>query len=175
MKTKTQTKSRFYIGKTIIETRDTIKNKIDAKTKKHIKARVETSRKFISDLKKNPVKQLDSFIDDNKQSIKKFTIDSKKRYRTFISDNKITMKKVFKGVSGDAKLFADDIKGFKSKTFDKFTAKNTAAKSIEKRINKITARIPSSLNLPSKEEVQVLMTGVDGISRKVDKLNKLYA
>jgi len=71
--------------------------------------------------------------------------------------------------------FSDDIKDFKSKTFDKLTAKNTAAKSIEKRINKITARIPSSLNLPSKEEVQELMTGVDGISRKVDKLNKLYA
>ena len=68
------------------------------------------------------------------------------------------MEKVFKGVSGDAKLFADDIKGFKSKTLDKFTA-----------------RIPSSLNLPSKEEVQRLMTGVDGISKKVDKLNKFYA
>ena len=175
MPTKTQTKSRFYIGQTIIETRDTIKKRIDDQTKKQIKARVETSRKFISDLKKNPVKQLDSFIDDNKQSIKKFTMDSKNRYRTFISDNKITMEKVFKGVSGDAKLFTNDIKSFKSKTFDKFTAKNTAAKSIEKRINKITARIPSSLNLPSKEEVQVLMTGVDGISRKVDKLNKLYA
>ena len=175
MPAKTQTKSRFYIGQTIIETRDTIKKSIDDQTKKHIKARVKTSRKFISDLKKNPVKQLDSLIDDNKQSIKKFTIDSKNRYRTFISDNKITIKKVFKGVSGDAKLFADDIKGFKSKTFDKFTAKNTATKSIEKRINKITARIPSSLNLPSKEEVQELMTGVDGISRKVDKLNKLYA
>ena len=153
MPAKTQTKSRFYIGQTIIETTDTIKKRIGDQTKKHIKARVETSRKFISDLKKNPVKQLDSFIDDNKQSIKKFTIDSKNKYRTFISDNKTTMKKVFKGVSGDAKLFADDIKGFKSKTFDKFTAKNTTVKSIEKRINKITARIPSSLNLPSKEEV----------------------
>ena len=30
MPAKTQTKSRFYIGQTIIETRDTIKNKIDA-------------------------------------------------------------------------------------------------------------------------------------------------
>ena len=58
----TKTESRFYIGQTIIKTKTTLQNKIDAQTQKLIKARVKTSRKFISDLKKNPGKQLNSFI-----------------------------------------------------------------------------------------------------------------
>jgi len=171
MTAKTETKSRFYIGQTIIETRDTIKNKIDAQTKKNIKARVETSRKFISDLKKNPGKQFDSFIDDNKKYVKEFTNSSRTTYKTFVKESKTTMEKVIKGVTEDAKLVVSDVKNMKNKTFDTFTSK----KSINKRVNKIAAKIPSRLNLPSKDEIQGLMTGVDGINKKVDRLNKLYA
>jgi hypothetical protein len=94
------------------------------------------------------------------------------------------MEKVIKGVTGDAKLVVSDVKNMKNKTFDTFTSKKSitkrvnkiaAKKSITKAINKITAKIPSRLNLPSKDEIQGLMTGVDGINKKVDKLNKLYA
>ena len=184
MPAKTQTKSRFYIGQTIIKTKATLQNKIDAQTRKHIKARVKTSRKFISDIKKNPGKQLNSFIDDNKNRIKDFTNDSKKSYQAFINDSKTTMEKVIKGITGDAKLVVSDVKNMKNKTFDNFTSKKSitkrvnkiaAKKSITKAINEIAAKIPSRLNLPSKDEIQGLMTGVDGINKKVDKLNKLYA
>ena len=180
----TKTESRFYIGQTIIKTKATLQNKIDAQTQKHIKARVTTSRKFISDIKKNPGKQLNSFIDDNKNRIKDFTNDSKKSYQAFINDSKTTMEKVIKGITGDAKLVVSDVKNMKNKTFDNFTSKKSITKrvnkiatkkSITKAINEITAKIPSRLNLPSKDEIQGLMTGVDGINKKVDKLNKLYA
>jgi len=180
----TKTESKFYIGQNIIKTKTTLQNKIDAQTQKLIKARVKTSRKFISDLKKNPGKQLNSFIDDNKNRIKDFTNDSKKTYKLFVNDSKTTMDKVIKGVTGDVKLVVSDVKDMKNKTFDTFTSKETitkrvnkiaAKKSITKAINEITAKIPSRLNLPSKDEIQGLMTGVDGINKKVDRLNKLYA
>ena len=180
----TKTESRFYIGQTIIKTKNRLQNKIDAQTQKLIKARVKTGRKFISDIKKNPGKQLNSFIDDNKNRVKEFTSDSKKSYQTFIDDSKTTMEKVIKGVTGDVKLIVGDAKEMKNRAFDTFTSKKTITKrvnkiasknSIIKTINNITAKIPSRLNLPSKEEIQELMTGVDGINKKVDKLNKLYA
>ncbi|MEN8211399.1 MAG: hypothetical protein ABFR31_06750, partial [Thermodesulfobacteriota bacterium] len=135
-------------------------------------------------LKKNPGKQLNSFIDDNKNRIKDFTNDSKKTYKLFVNDSKTTMDKVVKGVTGDVKLVVSDVKDMKNKAFDTFTSKKSitkkankiaSKKSITKAINEITAKIPSRLNLPSKDEIQGLMTGVDGINKKVDKLNKLYA
>jgi hypothetical protein len=169
----TKTESKFYIGQTIIKTKNRLQNKIDAQTQKHIKARVITGRKFISDIKKNPGKQLNSFIDDNKNRVKEFTSDSKKNYQAFIDDSKTTMGKVVKGVTGDAQLIFDSFTSKKiiTKRVNKIVSKN----SITKTINNITAKIPSRLNLPSKEEIQELMTGVDGINKKIDKLNKLYA
>ncbi len=180
----TKTESRFYIGQTIIKAKNRLQNKIDAQTQKHIKARVKTGRKFISDIKKNPGKQLNSFIDDNKNRVKEFTSDSKKSYQVFINDTKTTMGKVVKGVTGDAQLIVDDVKEMKNRVLDSFTSKKNITKrvnkivsnnAITKAVNNIAEKIPSRLNLPSQEEIQELMTGVDGINKKVDKLNKLYA
>ena len=173
-----KTESRFYIGQTINEIKGTIKNrketlktKIDAQTKKHITSRVETSSNFIADLKKDPRKKMDAFINDNKTRVNDFAKDSKKTYQEFINDSKKTATKVVKGVKADAKLVRNDITDLKNKTFDKKVAKDF----IEKRVNKITKRIPSKLPIPTRKEVEALMTGIDGISKKVDALNKQYA
>jgi hypothetical protein len=154
--------SRFFIGQTIIDTRKTLKKKIDVQTKKHIKTKIKTSRQFMSDFKKDPGKQFDSFITEKKNRFKVFTKDSKKTYNGFVNDGKTTMKKVYKGVTSDARIVADDVKNISNKT-------------IERKIRTVTGKVFSKLNLPSKKAVHNLMADVDGINKKVDKLNKLYA
>ncbi len=167
--------SRFYIGQTIIKTRNTIKKKIEAQKEKHIDTRVKTGRKFLSEFKKHPRKQFDSLITENKNRIKDFTSDSKKTYSKFIDERKITAEKVCKGVSSDAKLLATDVKDFTKKTVDKMTVEKKTIKNIEKKFNSAAENIPYRLNLPSRKEINKLMAGVDVMNKKIDKLNKFYA
>ena len=167
----TKTESRFYIGQTVIDIKDTLKNKFDAKTTKHIKTRITTGKKFISDLKQNPKKHLSSVVDENKTRVKNFTKNSKKTYNNFINDSKQTATKVTKGLKSDIKIITGDMTNLKTRTLNKFTVKE----SINKKISNIAKKIPSKLNLPSTEEIQNLMTGIDGINKKVDKLNNMYA
>jgi polyhydroxyalkanoate synthesis regulator phasin len=78
---------------------------------------------------------------------------------------------IYKGVENDAKLIIEDIVALGKKNLDKIPMKKT----IEKKISHGIDSIPTKLNLPSKEEIDNLVTGLDGVNKKVDTLNKQYA
>ena len=78
---------------------------------------------------------------------------------------------VYKGIENDAKMILEDMVAMGKKNLDKIPMKKT----IEKKISHGIDSIPTRLNLPSKEEIDNLLTGIDGVSKKVDALNKEYA
>ena len=80
-------------------------------------------------------------------------------------------KKVYKGIENDAKLIMDDFVEMGRKKLDGIPMKKT----LEKTITSGIEAIPSRLNLPSKEEIDNLVAGIDGVSKKVDALNRHYA
>ncbi|MBW1866571.1 MAG: hypothetical protein JRI38_02340 [Deltaproteobacteria bacterium] len=201
---KPKTESRFYIARTVLEIRETIKDKVDTYKEKYIKNQLKTGREFITEFKDDPMKRLDDSIDDGKEFIKDFKTDSRKKYETFIDDGKEAMKKVkkgpfkaagkvidnvktgtrermekagqtrkkiYRGIEGDARLVMDDMVNMGKKTLDKLPMK----KNIENKINSSIISIPSRLNLPGKEEIKNLMSGIDGMNKKVDELNKISA
>ncbi len=174
--------SRFYIVNTAKETRGKIETKVKNVNKKYVKKQLENSREFFNELKADPIKKIDDLIDDGKDAIKnareeRFSAWKKavKNVRTDSKDklNKLNTKgrKVYNGLRNDARTIMDDAIDMGKKNLDKIAMKKT----LEDKIKDGIESIPSRLNLPSRDEIDNLTAGIDGVNRKVDALNKQIA
>ena len=179
---KSQNESRFYIAKTINETKEKIEGKVKTYNEKYVKKQVETGREFITELKADPVKRIDDLIDDSRDAFKKVRVERMETLQKKVNTTKKEVRQkmdritketrtIYKGIENDAKLIVEDIVALGKKSLDKMPLK----KNIEKKISHGIDAIPSKLNIPSKEEIDNLLTSIDGVSKKVDALNKEYA
>jgi len=173
--------SKFYTVKMVNEAREKIESKVNTYNEKYVKKTVENGREFISELKANPVQRIDDLIDDSKDAFKKARVgrmetlqrkvdatqkDVRKKIELVIQKT----QKVYKGIENDGKLIVEDIVALGKKNLEKIPMK----KAIEKRISAGINSIPGKLNLPSKEEIDHLVAGINGANEKVDALNKQY-
>ncbi|MCP3873257.1 MAG: hypothetical protein GY699_08915 [Desulfobacteraceae bacterium] len=174
--------SKFYIAKTIKDARKKIETKIKTVNEKYVKKQLENGREFFSELKSDPIKRIDDLIDDSKDALNKTKDDRFKAWQKAAKTAKtdarkrfkkinIEGKKVYKGIENDAKLLVDDFIEISKKNIERIPMKKT----IEKKIASTIESIPSKLNLPSKDEIDNLVSGIDGVNKKVDALNKQYA
>ncbi|MBA3010473.1 MAG: hypothetical protein KKF12_10205 [Proteobacteria bacterium] len=179
---KTKTESKFYVAKTIAEMKDKIEKKVKTYNEKFVKKQIKAGREFFTELKADPVKRIDDLIDEGKDTLKKAKtvrmeniqkkVDTTKGHvRKKIDKINLETKKVYKGIGNDAKLIVDDFIAMGKKNLDKLPMKKTIEKKFSAGIN----AIPSKLNLPSKDEIENLVMGIDGVSKKVDALNKQFA
>lgn len=178
----TQTQSRFYIVKTIREAKGNIEKKIELYNEKYVKKQLENGRELLTELKADPVKKIDDLIDDSMDVIQKVkrhrmetlgkkVNDTKKEVRKKIKKINQETRTVYNGVGNDAKLIIEDIVTLGKKNLDKLPMKKT----IEKKISDGLDAMPSKLNLPSKEEIDNLATGIQKVDKKVNDLSKLCA
>lgn len=178
----TKKESKFYVVKTVNEAKEKIEKKVKTYNEKYVKKQIETGRDFLTELRSDPIKRIDDFIDDSKEALKKAResrLDTiQKKMDTTKSDvrqrfDKLNQEaqKVYKGIGNDAKLVVEDFIEMGKKNLDKLPMKKT----LEEKINAGIDSIPSKLNLPSKEEIENLVVGIDGVNKKVDALNKDFA
>lgn len=178
---KTKTESKFYVAKTVTEVREKIEKKMKTYNEKFVKKQLENGREFLTELKADPVKRIDDLIDDGKDALKKAKTVRMESLRKKVDTTKgdvrkridkinLETKKVYKGIENDAKLIVEDFIAMGKKNLDKLPLKKTIEKKISAGIN----AIPSKLNLPSKEEIENLVIGIDGVNKKVDALNKQF-
>lgn len=173
--------SRFFIVKTVNGAKEKIDDQIKAYNKKYVKKTVENSREFIKEMKADPVERIDGLIDDGKKALGKVKSDGFKAIRKKMTTSKNDVRKkfkkinletqrVYKGIENDAKMIVEDLFSFGKKNLDKIPMKMTIEKKISAGINVI----PEKLNLPSKSEIDNLLKGIDGVTKKVDVLNKQF-
>lgn len=166
-----KTDSKFYIGQKLSCLRDDLQKQVETGISKYIKPGMKVSRRFIDDLKNDPKDTVNHMISDRKKEFKKFTADKKKSYDNFLKDSRNNVREIADGIKSDVKLAKKDLSDLKNKAFSKAAVK----KDIKKRIDNVMISIPSRLNLPSRNEVDGIMKDLEGISKKVDQLNRLYA
>ena len=104
------------------------------------------------------------------EKINKKVDTTKSDVRKKIEKINLETKKVYKGIGNDAKLIVEDFIAMGKKNLDKLPMKKT----IEKKISDSINAIPSKLNLPSKDEIETLVIGIDGVNKKVDALHKQF-
>jgi len=174
--------SKFYIVKTINETKEKIESKVKTYNEKYVKKQLKIGREFITELGKDPVKTIDDLIYDTREAFEKVKstrmetvqkkVDTaKKDVREKFEKMNQTTRQVYKGLENDAKLFVEDIIELGKKNMDRIPLK----KIIEKKISASVDLIPSKLNLPSKTEIDNLVSEIDGVNKKVDALNSQCA
>ena len=175
----TKGESRFYIAKTMNKARADIEKKLKMYNEKYVKKQFENGREFIAELKADPVKRIDDLIDDSREVIKKVkfhgleTIDkkmdvAKKDVLQKIEKINQETRTIYKGIGHDAKLIIEDMVILGKEKLNKMPLK----KNIEKKIFDGIDAIPAKLNLPSKEEIERLITEIEDVDKKISALNK---
>lgn len=179
---KTKAGSKYYVAKTVVEMKERIEKKVNTYNEKFVKKQLENGREFLAELKADPVKRIECLMNEGKNALKKAKavrmenirkkVDGTKRdVRRKIKKISLETKKAYKGIENDAKLIVEDFIALGKKNLDKLPMKKT----IQKNISAGIGAIPSKLNLPSKEEIENLAIGIDGVNKKVDALSKQYA
>ena len=185
--------SRFYIANTMNQAKGKIEEKVTEVNDKYVKKQIDTGKEFLNELKADPVKRIDDLIGDSRKALKKAretrvnTIQEKlestkkdinikmetrkKNLRDKLDTISKQTQKIYEGLENDAKLIADDVLEMGRKNLDRLPMKKT----IEEKLNAGINAIPSKLNLPSKDEIENLVSGIDGVNKKVDALNKEFA
>ncbi len=175
----TKGESRFYIAKTMNEARAGIEKKIKIYNEKYVQKQLENGREFITELKADPVKRIDDLIDDTREAIQKIkshgmeTIDkkmdvAKKDILQKIETINKETRTIYKGIGHDVKLIIEDVVTLGKEKLDKMPLK----KNIEKKIFDGIDAIPAKFNLPSKEEIDSLITEIEDVDKKINALNK---
>jgi len=174
--------SKFYIVKTIHETKEKIEDTLKNYNEKYVKKQIETSKEFVTELKTDPKKRIDDLIGDSKdafekakstrvETMQKKVNTTKKDVQEKIEKMNEKSQRIYKGIENDAKLIFEDLIALGKKNIDKIPMKKT----IQEKITTGIDSIPLKLNLPSKSDIEDLVTGIDGVNKKVDALNKEYA
>lgn len=198
---KQEKESRYQTINTICETRESFKKRVDSYNSKYIRKPVEVGRGFVKELQDDPLKRIDTLIEDSTKAVKKLKTDSRKRYEDIRTKSKEIsgkvkdspfkyMGKVVKDAKGDTDKKLEKYKESRTKFLNgvekdvavirkdiwdagkKALDKVPVKKSVEKRLNATIEKVPSMLNLPSKKEVEELIKGLDNVSKKVDSLGK---
>lgn len=177
-----KTDSKFFVVNTIQETRDKIETKIKSYNKKYVEKKLETGREFLTELKADPVKKIDDLIDDAREAVTEAKTNRVEAIRNKVDTTKETIRgrfdkvnqetrRIYEGIGKDAKLVMEDALEMGKKNLDKLPMKKT----VEKKLSSAIDAIPAKFNLPSKSEIDNLVTGIDGVNKKVDELNKQFA
>jgi len=174
-----ESKSRFYLVKTAKQARGQIENRLKDINEKYVKKQYKMGKEFMDELKADPVKRIDDLIDDGKdvvkktreqrigavrQTVKKTRTHVQKRFDTINTEG----KKVYEGIESDARIIVEEAMAMGKKKLDRIPFK----KDLEEKFSKSMTFIPSKLNLPSREEIDNLVSGIDGVNKKVDALSK---
>ncbi|MCG8640589.1 MAG: hypothetical protein MI862_12690 [Desulfobacterales bacterium] len=75
---------------------------------------------------------------------------------------------VYNGIENDVRLVADDVIALGKENMDKIPMK----KAIEEKIILGIASLPAKLNLPSKGDIEHLVSGIDRVNEKLDALGR---
>ena len=179
---KAKKESRFYIVKTMADAREKIETKVRTVNEKYVKKQVESGRRFCSELKDSPVKRIDDLIGDGKDVLKKVRKNRMDAIQKKVDTTKKDARKkfdavseksqeIYNGLENDAKLVVEDVIEMGRKNLDRIPMKKT----VEEKIKSGIDAVPARLNIPSREEIDNLVAGIDGLSKKVDALNREYA
>ncbi|MEE4356925.1 MAG: hypothetical protein V2I97_10675 [Desulfococcaceae bacterium] len=171
-------KSRFYIVNTVNDAKDKMEDRVKSYNEKYVKKNLAAAREFFTELKGDPVKTIDDLIYDSRETLRKVKSErvetvqkkvdtTKEEVRGKMEKANRTGKEIFKKIENDFKLLREDIIAMGKKNLDRIPMK----KNLEKKISEGVDSIPSKLNLPSKSEIDNLIVGIDGVSKKVDALS----
>ncbi len=93
---KTAAKTRFYLVKTVQETRERVTDKLEDYSQTYIERPIKTGKALVKDLKKAPRKTLATWIDDGKETMSDLNKETRASVSGMIKDGKAFLTKAGK-------------------------------------------------------------------------------
>lgn len=194
-----KTASRFYVVRGIQDIRKTVTDRVETYHNEFIKDPIETGKEFVEDLREDPRKALNNLVDDSRQYVGGLKKDTRKKVDGMVADGRKLFKKarknprktftgivddgrdftedlfeegkeVVKGIEKDARLVLDEVVESGRKTLDKLPGKKKFQRKIEKRIK----AVPRQLNLPTRQDIDLLVGRLDKLNKKIDTLGNAH-
>jgi vacuolar-type H+-ATPase subunit H len=193
--------SRFYVVKTVQETRTRVTDKLDDYSQTYISRPIKSGKELVTDLKAAPRKTLSAWLDDGKEKITDWNKETRSTVSGMIKDGKAFLtkagkepRKTINGVLDDGK---DRIEDLRKDTRNRIADLKADARSLLEGIGKdarfvvddvVTGGRQALEKVPGKQKIEKEIRSriqtlpaqlnlpskkdIDGLVRRVNRLNK---
>jgi len=203
-KTKRQTKkkaaSRFYVVRSIQDVRKNMTERVENYHQEFIKDPLQSGKEVVEDFRDDPRKAMDTLIDDSRRFVGDLKKDAKKKVNGVVTDSRKLYKKArknprktlnnmvddgrdfaedlfedgksfMKGIEKDAQIVLDEMVDSGKKAMDNLPGKKKFQKKLENRIESL----PKQFNIPTRKDINLLMSKLKDLNQKIDTLGKEIA
>ena len=203
-KTKRQTKkkaaSRFYVVRSIQDVRKNMTERVENYHQEFIKDPLQSGKEVVEDFRDDPRKAMDTLIDDSRRFVGDLKKDAKKKVDGVVTDSRKLYKKArknprktlnnmvddgrdfaedlfedgksfMKGIEKDAQIVLDEMVDSGKKAMDNLPGKKKFQKKLENRIESL----PKQFNIPTRKDINLLMSKLKDLNQKIDTLGKEIA
>ena len=203
-KTKRQTRkkaaSRFYVVRSIQDVRKNMTERVENYHQEFIKDPLQSGKEVVEDFRDDPRKAMDTLIDDSRRFVGDLKKDAKKKVNGVVTDSRKLYKKArknprktlnnmvddgrdfaedlfedgksfMKGIEKDAQIVLDEMVDSGKKAMDNLPGKKKFQKKLENRIESL----PKQFNIPTRKDINLLMSKLKDLNQKIDTLGKEIA
>lgn len=203
-KTKRQTKkkaaSRFYVVRSIQDVRKNMTERVENYHQEFIKDPLQSGKEVVEDFRDDPRKAMDTLIDDSRRFVGDLKKDAKKKVNGVVTDSRKLYKKArknprktlnnmvddgrdfaedlfedgksfMKRIEKDAQIVLDEMVDSGKKAMDNLPGKTKFQKKLENRIESL----PKQFNIPTRKDINLLMSKLKDLNQKIDTLGKEIA
>ena len=174
---KTTAKTRFYLVKTVQETRKRVTDKLEDYGQTYIEQPIKNGKALVKDLKKAPRKTLSSWIDDGKETIADLNKETRATVGGMIKDGRAFLTKAgqkprqtLNDVLDDGKAKIDDLS---EDTRNRMAELKSETRSFLEGIGKDARLVVDEVVYGGREMVTLqIAQGAHGLAQRAKRLNK---
>jgi len=174
---KSTVKTRFYLVKTVQETRERVTDKLEDYSQTYIERPIKTGKTLVKDLKKAPRKTLSTWIDDGKETISDLNKETRATVSGMIKDGKAFLTKAgqkprqtLNDVLDDGKAKIEDLS---EDTRSRMADLKAETRSFLEGIGKDARIVVDEVVYGGRQTVALgIAKGARGVAQRAKRLNK---
>ena len=174
---KTATKTRFYLVKTVQETRERVTDKLEDYSQTYIDRPIKNGKALVNDLKKAPRKTLSAWIDDGKETISDLNKETRASVSGMIKDGKAFLTKAGKKPRQTLNDVLDDgkakIEDLREDTRSRMAELKADTRSVLEGIGNDARLVVDEVVYSGRQTVALgIAKGARGVAQRAKRLNK---
>jgi len=174
---KTAAKTRFYLVKTVQETRKRVSDKLEDYSQSYIERPIKNGKARVNDLKKAPRKTLSAWIDDGKETLADLNKETRQSVGDMIKDGRAFLTKAGKKPRQTLNDVLDDgkakIEDLREDTRSRMAELKADTRSVLEGIGNDARLVVDEVVYGGRQTVALgIAKGARGVAQRAKRLNK---
>ncbi|MCB2166464.1 MAG: hypothetical protein KQI78_02340 [Deltaproteobacteria bacterium] len=174
---KTTSKTRFYVVKTVQETRNRVADKLEDYSQTYIDRPIKNGKALVNDLKKAPRKTLSAWIDDGKETLADLNKETRQSVGDMIKDGRAFLTKAGKKPRQTLNDVLDDgkakIEDLREDTRSRMAELKADTRSVLEGIGNDARLVVDEVVYGGRQTVALgIAKGARGVAQRAKRLNK---